>query len=90
MFLKSIKAMFVVFMFLNSVFTGIQGRPLCMSGTVNTAAADGDNVDFFHWLGLGGIKSSGPSDGGAGHQFTNSNTLGGMKNSGPSSSGSGH
>ncbi|XP_028760533.1 uncharacterized protein LOC114719232 [Neltuma alba] len=87
MFLKSAKAMLVVFIVVNSVLMGIQGRPLSIAETAGDAVTAGDDVDFFDWLGLGGIKSSGPSGGGAGHSF---HTLGGIKNSGPSAPGAGH
>jgi hypothetical protein len=45
---------------------------------------------FFDGLSLGGIKQSGPSPPGPGHQFANhESTLGGIKD-GPSPPGEGH
>ncbi|XP_054808139.1 PAMP-induced secreted peptide 2-like [Prosopis cineraria] len=90
MFLRSTKVtFFVVLILVNSVYMGTEGRPLSTAETGKAVAAGGDVV-FFDWLALGGIKSSGPSDGGAGHKFTNSATLGGIKTTGPSGPGVGH
>ncbi|KAF7809873.1 PAMP-induced secreted peptide 2-like [Senna tora] len=60
----------------------LEGRPL------STTDLGGDDVEFFDWLNLRGIKSSGPSGGGEGHRVKD--TLGGIKNSGPSNPGEGH
>ncbi|GKV04540.1 hypothetical protein SLEP1_g16693 [Rubroshorea leprosula] len=43
---------------------------------------------FFDGLYIEGIKTGGPSNGGKGHAFTNTDTLG--TNSGPSGPGEGH
>lgn len=82
--LSTNKAMFVLCFILvtSSLFMGIQGRPLSLEETTGNTVAAGDDVEFINWLGMGGIKNSGPSGGGAGHKLTTSNTLGDMKNSG--------
>lgn len=85
--------MIVLLFFTLVTMTKLEGRPLSsvvdQTTTAATTMGSGD-VAVFDWLRLGGIKSSGPSGGGEGHRFTNSNTLGGIKNSGPSSPGQGH
>lgn len=60
-----------------------EARPLNVMGSAAIAE------DFFEGLSLGAIKESGPSAGGDGHKFVNSDTLGGIKNSGPAP-GDGH
>lgn len=57
----------------------VLGSPDCFKGL------DG----FFNGLSIMGIKNSGPSPGGEGHNYVNAQTLGGIKNSVPSP-GAGH
>ncbi|ESW27877.1 hypothetical protein PHAVU_003G239800 [Phaseolus vulgaris] len=76
----------LVLLVMSTGLMGLEARPLSISGTGEGVEV----VDFFDWLSLGAIKESGPSPGGKGHRFTNSNTLGGIKDSGPSSGGEGH
>ncbi|KAI4315013.1 hypothetical protein L6164_027865 [Bauhinia variegata] len=86
--LKS-KVLFVVFLLVSSAFVVFEARPLSITAARNSAAEGA--VDFFDWLSsLGAMKESGPSSGGKGHKFTNSETLGGIKDSGPSGGGIGH
>lgn len=96
-----IQVLLVLFLLMNSGFVMLEGRPLSITGTGNSATG-GEVVELFDWLShslgaikqannnLGGIKESGPSGPGVGHKFNNANTLGGIKNSGPSSGGPGH
>ena len=97
------EAFLVLFMLMNYAFVVLEARPLSMIDIKNSVTRE-EAVDFFDWLShsvgaikqgvpidtLGGIKDSGPSSGGVGHKFTNSETLGGVKDSGPSSGGAGH
>ncbi|KAF7828678.1 PAMP-induced secreted peptide 2-like [Senna tora] len=80
----------VLFLLLvNTAFVVVlEARPLSIIKEVSSGTRD--EVDFFDWLSLGAIKQSGPSGGGEGHKFTNTETLGGIKDSGPSPSGPGH
>lgn len=85
---STVLKMFFVIFFVNSVSIIVEARPLSIIETGNSAAK-GD-IDLFGWLYLGAIKQSGPSPGGEGHKFTNTETLGGIKDSGPSGGGVGH
>ncbi|KAI4315011.1 hypothetical protein L6164_027863 [Bauhinia variegata] len=80
--------LFVLFLLVSAAFVAFEARPLSITEARNTATEGA--VDFFDWLSLGAVKQSGPSQGGEGHKFTNSEILGGIKDSGPSGGGIGH
>lgn len=85
------RAFAVLVLLVSTALMGLEARPLSIIETGNSASGGAVQVvGFVDWLGLGAIKDSGPSPGGKGHEFTNSNTLGGIKDSGPSSGGEGH
>lgn len=80
------EAFLVLFMLMNYAFVVLEARPLSIIDTGNSATREFETQIIET---LGGIKDSGPSAGGVGHKFTNSETLGGIKDSGPSP-GQGH
>ncbi|CAA7040752.1 unnamed protein product [Microthlaspi erraticum] len=81
---KAVLSSILFFMLVGSVLV-VEARPLGLSKAEEKVVAE-----FFDGLSLGAIKQSGPSSGGEGHQFVESETLGYGKQSGPSPSGPGH
>jgi hypothetical protein len=78
--------LFVLSLLLSSVFIASEARPFNVMEPRSSTALGG----FFDGLSLGGIKQSGPSPPGPGHQFANhESTLGRIKD-GPSPPGEGH
>ncbi|GFZ10208.1 hypothetical protein Acr_21g0008070 [Actinidia rufa] len=79
----------LVFLLLgSSSFFMIQARPLNVAKPRSSIGEAIENL--FEGFYIGTVKTGGPSPGGKGHEFTDTETLAGIKNSGRSSGGNGH
>ncbi|GAY39588.1 hypothetical protein WN944_008520 [Citrus x changshan-huyou] len=88
---KSVRFYFVLLLVSSSLVLVSEARPLndVEGRPRNPIITKGIEI-FFDGLYIEGIKTGGPSGGGAGHAFTNAQTLESKDTAGPSAGGKGH
>ncbi|KAL5707096.1 hypothetical protein ACHQM5_025186 [Ranunculus cassubicifolius] len=78
---------FTTLCILSSIFLASEARPFNVLSTTDCSKGIDSFFGVFNGLSIMGIKNSGPSPGGEGHNNVEAQTLGGIKNSGPSPGG---